>query len=289
MDIPTKKLKKGFEIPVLGLGTYHMGEGDDKKDIDGIKAALALGINHIDTAENYAGGRCEEIVGEAIKGYEKSNLFITSKIQQSNLTYNGIKKAVPKILERMGLEYLNLLLMHRCPELNKFEETVKAMNELIDEGLVKNIGLSNTNTEHTKMLCKLSKHPFVANQVHLNLQFREPEKDGLLDYCQNNNMILMAWRPLNKGPRNKSGINMAESGIELIDSLCAKYNKTPAQISINWLLSQKNIITMVKTTNPEHIKENFGALGWEMEASDIEKLRKEYPNQQFISDTVPLA
>lgn len=109
---------------------------------------------------------------------------MVSKVAEQHLNYREIKNAIQNSLRRLETEYLDLYLMHRCPSETNFKAAVQAMNELIEEGLVKHIGLSNTNTEHTKRLCALSKYPFVANQVHYNLQFREPEKDGLLDYCQ---------------------------------------------------------------------------------------------------------
>lgn len=290
MTIPEKKLNNGFSMPVFGLGTYQFGEeNNQEREIKAIKLAIELGLSHIDTAEKYTDGKCEEVVGKGIAGQDRSKLFLVSKVAEAHLNFNDIKTALAGSLRRLGTDYLDLYLMHRCPKENKFKETVLAMNELVDEGLVRNIGLSNSNTEHTKILQGLSKYPFVANQVHYNLQFREPEKDGLLEYCQNNNMLLIAWRPLNKAALSKSGLNIAAPGIELLDSMAKKYNKTPAQISINWLISQKNVVTLVKASSSDHLSENLGAIGWEMEKDDIEKLRNEFPDQQFVSDTVPLA
>ena len=299
MQIPVKKLNNGFEMPVFGIGTYNvlaendnnvfLPDSDWQKEISILCEAIELGVTHIDTAESYAQGNAEKLIGRAIKNYNRNKLFLVSKVKLDNLSYNGINSAVQNSLERMQTNYLDLYLMHRCPPLDKFEECVKAMNELIEKGLVKNIGLSNTNTLHTKMLSKISKYPFVVNQVHLNLQFREPEKDGLVNFCQKNDMLLEAWRPVNKGALTKSGVNITKPGISLLDEMCKKYNKTPAQISINWLISQNNIITLAKSSNIEHLKENLGSFGWSMNPEDIEKLKTEFPDQKFISDTVTLA
>lgn len=276
-------------MPVFGLGTYMMGEGaNDRQEVLAIRLAIEAGITLIDTAEKYAGGHCEELVGQAIKNYDRKKLFIVSKVGGNNLSYSGIKTAIVKSLERLDTPYLNLYLMHRCPLEDKFAECVKAMDELMSQGLVKNIGLSNTNTKHANILQSLSHNKFVVNQVHYNLQFREPEQDGLVDYCQNNDMFLMAWRPVNKGALNKSGTDITKSGIAILDRICAKYQKTPAQIAISWLISQSNIVTLSKTAKMAHLKENLGAVGWQMEKSDVELLRKQFPNQQDISDTVPL-
>lgn len=276
-------------MPVFGLGTYNMGLGDDQKDITAIRAAINAGVSHIDTAENYAEGHCEELVGEAIKNYVRSKIFLVSKAGSQNLSFRGIKLAIKGSLERLGTDYLDLYLMHRCPTQNKFEECVEAMNELVDEGLVKHIGLSNTNAKHSAELQNLSKQPFVANQVHYNLQFREPEKDGLLNYCQKNDMLLIAWRPVNKGGLNKSGIDITKPGVKILDELCKKYNKTPAQIAINWLINQKNVVTLSKTSTLAHLADNLGSVGWQMEQSDVEILTTQFPSQEMVSDTVSLS
>ena len=292
MVIPTKKLKNGFEMPVFGLGTYAMGQGspeDDQKDISAITASIKLGITHIDTAEVYSNGHTEELVQKGIEDFDRKKLFLVSKAEASHLNHADIKHALKNSLKRLGTNYLDLYLMHRCPEEGKFKETVFAMNELVEEGLVRYIGLSNTNTEHTKRLCALSRHPFVANQVHYNLQFREPQKDGLVEYCQKNDMMLIAWRPVNKGSLTKSGVDITRSGIKILDAMCEKYHKTPAQIAINWLVTQSNITTIAKSSNPQHLKENLGGIGWRMDDADVEILKKEFPDQRFLSDTVPLA
>jgi diketogulonate reductase-like aldo/keto reductase len=126
--------------------------------------------------------------------------------------------------------------------------------------------------EHTK-------NKLVCNQVHYNVQYREIEDKGVLKHCQENDVMLVAWRPLQKGILPQS---------ELLEALAKKYDKTPAQIAINWLVSQENVVTLSKTSNPEHLKENLGSIGWSMELEDIERIRKEFPDQQMVSDAVPL-
>jgi diketogulonate reductase-like aldo/keto reductase len=289
MIIPVKKLNNGFQMPMFGIGTYNMAKGNNKEDIYSIKKALDLGVTHIDTAESYSEGETEKLVGQAIKNHKRKSLFLVSKVSKENLNYQGINNSIKKTLERLGTNYLDVYLLHQCPNVENFAECMQAMDEILKQGLIKNIGISNVNTKHSKALQGLSKNPIILNQVHYNLEFREPEKDGLLKHCQKNDMFLEAWRPVNKGDMTKSGTNITKSGIKILDDMCKKYNKTPAQISINWLLSQSFVITLAKSTNIIHLKENLGAIGWEMEQEDVEKLKNEFPNQKFISDTVPLA
>lgn len=288
MLIPTKKLKSGFEIPVLGFGTWMMGgdmvynpKNDDEKDIQAIKRAIDKGITHIDTAQNYAQGHAEKLVGKAIKGYNRSKLFIVTKLYKGNLSYNDVLSSFTGSLKRLDTSYVDLLLIH-APNLQiPLKETISAMDKLVKEGLVKNIGVSNFAVPRLKEAQSFTNNKIVTNQVHYNLIYREPEKSGLLKYCQDNDIFLMAWRPIQKGI-------LAQKGIKVIDDLCQKYNKTPAQITINWLISQKNVVTLSKMADNQDLDENLGAVNWIMETRDIERLKKEYPGQKNVSDRVPL-
>lgn len=290
MNIPTKKLKNGFEIPIYGLGTWQMGGrserdllNDDQADIEAINNAIKEGIIHIDTAESYANGRSEELIAEAIKenNINREDLFIVSKVSGYNQGYDGVINACKKSLERLNTNYLDLYLLHQFPKDFSLGETMKALVELKDKGLVKNIGVSNFNVEHLKEAQSYSKYPIVCNQVHYNLKVREVEQSGLLKYCQENDIIIVAYRPTEKS-------KLFETIPEIIESMCKKYNKTFAQISINWLISQPNVVTLAKTRNPKHLEENLGAIGWRMDKEDIEKLRNEFPDQVNLSDVVPL-
>jgi diketogulonate reductase-like aldo/keto reductase len=117
--------------------------------------------------------------------------------------------------------------------------------------------------------------------VHYNLEFREPERAGLLEYCQSNDIMLVAYRPIQRG---LFGSNTPM----LLEEMAKKYKKTPTQIALQWLLSQKNVVTISKTSHLEHLEENLGAIGWILEEEDIERLRKDYPGQKDVSDSVPL-
>jgi len=287
MNIPVKKLKSGFTMPVFGFGTWLMGGGvqrdlnnDDQADINAIKAAIDLGVIHIDTAEIYANGHAEELVAQAIKGHKREKLFIVSKVQYNNLDYENVIKACKQSLKRLKLDYLDLYLAHRFPD-NDLAGTIAGLDELVKLGLVKNIGVSNFTWQHLDQAQKLSKNKIVCNQVHYNLMFREPEVSGLLKYCQDNDVFLTAWRPVGKG-------NLLSDVPAIVKEMCDKYKKTTAQIAINWLISQDHVLTLAKTRNVDHLKENLGAIGWQMDPADIERLKKEYPDQKFISDAVPL-
>lgn len=288
MKIPSKKLSCGFEMPVYGLGTWQMGgrferdeNNDDAADIQAIKNAIDHGVTHIDTAEKYASGFAEILVGKAIKGLDRTNLFLVSKVAKTNLNFKNLINSAKASLGRLGTEYLDLYLIH-APSLEiPLEETMSAMDFLVENGLIRYIGVSNFTPERLKEAQKYSRNKIVANQVHYNLLIREPERKGLLTYCQENDVMLIAWRPLQKGLI--SGLSD-----KVVLELCTKYGKTPAQLAINWLVSQPNVVTLSKTTNIAHLEENLGSIGWNMSDEDVERLRKEFPNQLDSSDAVSL-
>lgn len=291
MKIETKKLKNGFEIPVYGLGTWQMGGrderdllNDDRADIEAIKESIARGITHIDTAEIYANGHSEELISIALKESKtnREDIFLVSKVPSEHQGYEGVMNACKKSLARLEVEYLDLYLLHDYDNVFPLNETMRAMTELKEKGLIKNIGVSNFGIEHLKEAQSYCKYPIVCNQVHYNLRVREIEKSGLLKYCQDNDIIIVAYRPTDKGKLFDTKTS------ELIAELCKKYNKTFPQIAINWLISQPNVVTIVKTRDMSHLENNLGALGWSMSADDIEKLRKDYPEQLYISDVIPL-
>lgn len=278
MTIPGKKLKSGFSLPLLGLGTWQMGgrfepdTSNDPKDIKAIKDAIDAGLIHIDTAEMYGQGHTEELVGHAINGVERSRLFITSKVAKENHTCDGILESCKNSLDRLGVKYLDLYLLHHFSTECPLDEAMKALDTLVEKGLVRDIGVSNFTTAHLKEAQSYTKNKIVCNQVYYNLHAREPETEGLLDYCQKNDVLLVAYRPVEKGA-------LLEDIPEIMLEMCVKHEKTPAQISINWLISQPNVVTLFKTSSELHLKENLGALGWNLSEEDIELLRKEYPNQ----------
>ncbi len=280
MNIPTKKLLSGFEMPVYGLGTWQMGEDESQKDADvsAVKDAIELGITHIDTAEVYGDGGAEKVVGDAIKGYDRKKLFIVSKVYGNHLHYNDLLNSLNKSLDRLGTDYLDLFLLHRFNPEVELSETMRAMEDAFEQKLIKNIGISNYNVDETQSARKNCKYPVVANQLHYNLKIREAQEKGLLDYCQKEDLMLIAWRPLKH----------VDLDLPIVANMAKKYNKTPVQIALNWLISQKNVVTLSKTANVIHLKENLGALDFTMEQEDIKSLLNDFPDQEEVSDTVAL-
>ncbi len=275
-------------MPVFGLGTWMIGggrernpENDDEADRESIRRAIERGLTHIDTAEMYAGGHAERILGEAIKVYDRAKLFLVSKVWPDNLNYDSLLRSAENSLSRLGTSYLDLYLIHMPNPQISLNETMRAMNELVDRGLVRHIGVSSFSVPRMEEALSFSRHPIVATQVHYNLIFREPEEKGVISYAERNGMLVIAWRPVQKGA-------LSENPPKILREMCNKYGRTPAQVALNWLISQPSVVTLSTMRKISHLEENLGALGWTMEQEDIEKLRREFPGKQSVSDSVPL-
>lgn len=290
MQIPTKKLKNGFEIPVLGIWTWKMWgtttrdkNNDDQRDIMALKYAISKGVRCIDSAEMYAGGYSEKLLWEAIKNTPREELFLSSKVRGDNCSYSAIKHACMNSLERLWVEYLDLYYIHWRDVRFSLKDAMKAMNELVDEWYIRYIGVSNFSTESLKEAQSHSEYPIVANQVHFNLIYREPEVSGLIDYCQKNDIMVVAWRPFEYWEFS------TPKAQDLLNEISEKYDKTHFQIALNWIFSHENIVTLFMSRNPENIDSNLWSIWWEMTQKDREKLSKNFPGQQILSSAVPLA
>jgi diketogulonate reductase-like aldo/keto reductase len=254
---------------------------NDQNYIDDIRRSLDMWINLIDTAELYWKWHTEEIVWKAIKGYDRKNLFISSKVFKTNLHYHDLINSAKNSLERLWVDFFDLYIIHSPNDEIDIKETIEAMNYLVEQWLTKNIGVSNFKKETLASAQSFSKAKIVLNQCHYNLIYREPEITWLNSYCCDNDIILQAWRPLQFW-------DILDKDIDLLENLSKKYWKTISQIALNWLISQKNVTTISKMSKIEHIQENLWAIWRKMEDKDIELLMKSYPNQKNISDRVPL-
>lgn len=290
LDIPVKKLANGFSLPAYGLGTWQMGgrfdrdpRNDDAADISAIRAALSLGITHIDTAEIYAQGHAEKLIASALEEerIDRANIVLVSKVAADHQSYDGIRAACQQTLQRLHTPYLDVYLLHKYAQQFPLDQAVRAMNDLQEEGLVRNIGVSNFGIHHLQQAQESSKTPIVCDQVHYSLHTREAERNGLLAYCQKNDVMLVAYRPLEKGA-------LLARAPAVLEELCQKYKKTAAQVALQWLIVQQNVVTIVKTKDVHHLQENLGAVGWHMRPEDIDLLRTAFPGQADISDTISL-
>ncbi len=283
-----KTLKCGFSMPVLGMGTWLMG-GRDTRDpnddgvasMEALRQGLQLGFRHIDTAEYYAEGFAEEIVGKAIEGFQRADLFLVSKVWKTNLHYDDVLRSAEQTLKRLGTDYLDLYLVHQVDETVPLDETMRAMSRLADEGIARWIGVSNFTVARLERAQSAASVKVAVNQVHYNLQVREAEVSGLLAYCHEHDVMLTAWRPLQKG-------TLQAAAPEVVKRIAERNGITPSQVALSWLTSQKNVTAIVMSRNVEHLRENLAAAEIVLTEEDVELLRQEYPNQLSVSNNVPL-
>ena len=264
---------KGLKIPKIGLGTAGIGGGripDKKKDayfIESIRYALDAGYSLIDTAEIYGGGHTEEIIGEAIEPYDRGSLFIITKVSGEHLKYDQILEAMERSHRRLRTHYVDLYLIHWPSEMVPIRESMRAMELLVEQGKTRFIGVSNFNKKQMdEANSSLISHEIVANEVHYSLSHHEPEKE-IIPYCQSNDIVLISYSPLEKG-------ELTRVHDDEFYTMMKKYGKTEAQISLNWLISQKNVTAIPKSTNHKHLMENLGSIGWRLEDIDANLLRK---------------
>lgn len=274
-----------IRLPVLGIGTWGMGgylnidNTRDREWIIAIRTAIEWGFIHIDTAELYGLGHTEELVAQAIKGFDRNKIFITTK-GGSNLEWTGgwtekgeVIAAAEGSLKRLQIDYIDLYLIH-VPNKN-LAPIMEGMNELVERTLTRYIGVSNFSVNEMREAQRNSENKIIANQVEYNLLTRNNAREQknvesqVIPYCQEHDMIVAAHTPLARGGVNKPGLGV-------LDKIAEKYGKTYSQVALAWLISKKNVIALPKAANLEHLEDNLGAVGWMLDPMDIEELDKEY-------------
>lgn len=268
--------KTDEKIAAIGLGTWKIG-GDmspdyshDKEAIEAIRYAIELGMTHIDTAEIYGGGHAEELVGEAIKGFKRDELFIATKVWHTHLRYDDVLKACERSLRRLQLSYVDLYMIHWPSSEVPLSETMRAMEKLYREGKIRYIGVSNFSaSELDEARSYLSTTDVVANQVEYNLYRRGIESE-LMPYCFKNGITIVAYSPIARGALASDLKNKKEKRIRLLVDLAEKYSKKPIQIALNWVVWHDRVIAIPKAVKKHHLEENAGAAGWKLTREDYE-------------------
>jgi len=254
----------GVSIPKLGFGTWKLG-GDsypdpnlDSVSLTAVRTALEVGYTHIDTAEGYAAGHAEELVGRAVRetNPKRENLFITTKVSPEHLQYEQVLKSCENSLRRLNMDYIDLYLIHWPRVGMKLEETFRALNRLVQNGTVRHLGVSNFNLKLLKQAQSFSETPILTDQVPYNLPDRSYVKNGVLEYCQQNDILLTAYSPVNKTLR----------------AIADAHSVTPYQIALAWLVAQPRVITIPMSLNVQHIKENFEAENIELTEEEFKRL-----------------
>lgn len=263
----TTTLTNGVKMPWLGLGVFKAEEGQEV--IDAVKAAIKAGYRSIDTASLYGN---EEGVGQAIKesGVAREELFITTKVWNSDQGYESTIAAFETSINKLGLDYIDLYLVH-WPVKGKYKDTWRALEKLYSEGKIRSIGVSNFQIHHLEDLMVDAKVKPMVNQVELHPLLSQVE---LRDYCRIQGIQIEAWSPLAQG-------RLLDN--EVIKEIADKHNKSIAQIIIRWDI-QNEIVTIPKSVNEHRIIENADVFDFELSVQEMERLNAINQNQRVGPD-----
>ena len=267
----TLQLPSGREIPILGQGTWRMGEKASQKqaEITALRLGMDLGMTLIDTAEMYGDGGAERVVAEAISG-RRNEVFLVSKVYPFNASYQGVINACDRSLSRLKTDYLDLYLLHWRGSI-PLVETLEGLQHLKQVGKILDYGVSNFDTNDMEEAEALpGGKEIVTNQVLYNLMRRGIEWD-LLPWCKQRQIPIMAYSPVEQ----QAFFNHSQ-----LQDIAVKYNVTAIQIALSWLLHQDNVISIPKATNPQHIKENRATLDIKLTAQDFQKLDRAFQSPQ---------
>lgn len=275
------KTKSGKSLFPIGIGTWLIGGtyeldtnakykgskpnyDNEPQEIEAIRYSISKGQNHIDCAELYGAFHTDEVVGKAIAGLDREDLFVTDKLWRTSVEKGLVRPTVEKMLEKLGTDYLDMLYIHSPWEEVDWLQAIPQIDELIDEGVVRSFGVSNFTVEDMKLAQAAARHPIAANQMDYNVLHQQEVNSEFKKYCADNNILIIAYQPV----KRQEVMNN-----EYIKVVAEKYNVSPAQIALAWLLAQ-NVLMIPKAINKTHIDENVAAVNIVLAREDIETLNK---------------
>ncbi|MBI3304657.1 MAG: aldo/keto reductase [Deltaproteobacteria bacterium] len=253
----------GLMVPEIGLGVWKYSGG-----VEPLRRGIELGAFLIDTAEIYG---TEDVVGQAVKGI-RDRVFIATKVSGAHLRYDDVLRAAEASLRRLETNYIDLYQIHWPNSYIPIQETMRAMEALVDRGQVKYIGVSNFSVSELRQAqAAMSKYPIVSNQVLYNLNRRQIEWD-LLPYCQTQHVTVIAYTPLDDGRLAARSRFQRSRGMQALELIAAQVQKTLAQVALNWCTSRPNVIAIPKSNSLARTEENCQASGWRLSQAQIQFL-----------------
>lgn len=264
----TLELISGQAIPILGMGTWQMGENtlDRQSEIKALRHGLDLGLSLIDTAEMYGEGGAEEVVGEAIDNH-RSEVFLVSKVYPHNASRQGVIAACERSLNRLKTDYLDLYLLHWRGSV-PLAETLDAFQTLRQAGKVRSYGVSNFDAADMQGAISLKNGSgIVTNQVLYNLMRRGIELN-LLPWCRQQGVPIMAYSPIEQGRLLNN---------KILKAIAQERGVSTAQVAIAWLLHQDNVIVIPKSSRIDHVEQNHAALDLKLSVEELNVLENAFP------------
>lgn len=272
--------KSGKPVFPIGIGTWNIGGtfnpnnptakykgaepsyDNEEAEVTAICYSIKKGQNHIDCAELYGAFHTDEVVGKAIAGFDRTDLFIADKLWKTSVGQGLVRPTVEKMLEKLDTNYIDLLYIHAPWEGVNWQAAIPQIDELIDDGLVLGFGVSNFTVENMKEAQSLAQHPIVANQMNYNVLYRDEIDEAFKEYCKQNNIQIVAYQPI------KRQEVLANTTIR---EIAKNHNATPAQVALAWLISQ-GVLPIPKAINLSHIDENVSSVDIRLSENDMRTL-----------------
>ena len=257
--------KTGERVPVVGMGTWAIGNSGGEKrreEIKAIQRGIELGMKFIDTAEVYGHGRSESLVGDAIREY-RDEVFLATKVAPENFAYDDVIRSCETSIQRLGVKFVDLYQLHWPNPRIPLKETMRAMEELVATGKTRYIGVSNFSVEQTMQAQEsLPRSELVSNQVRYSITSRSIEAD-LLPFCNKERITVIAYSPLDTG-------NIPISKIP--KEMLTKYEMTPAQLMLNWVTYRDPVVTIPKAGRVSHVEEDARSVDVRISQTDYDAL-----------------
>ena len=251
--IPSQTLPSGDALPSVGFGTWDLTHEDVRSVLP---TALDAGYVHVDTAEGYQN---EGPIGDVLSDYDRDSIFLTSKVLPSNLHYESLLEALYRSLDRLGVDALDLYLIHWPNPAISIRHTLQALERAHEKGLVRNVGVSNFNTYQLEFARRISDVPIAANQIEFHPYYA---REDLIEYCHDHDIVVEAAAPLAR---------TAILDDPVINDIADKHDVMAAQVALRWSL-QKDVVVLPKSTNPDHIKANLDLFEWSLDDNDMDRL-----------------
>ncbi len=247
------ELVTGDKMPALGLGTWQLRGNTCTRSV---RTALELGYEHIDTADMY---RNHQAIHPVLQDFDTDEIFITTKIRQSGLRHDDVLAFGDRALQELGIDVIDLLLIHWPNPDIPVGETLSAMAKLVQQGKVRNIGVSNFMIHHLEEALEVTEEPITVNQIKYH-PYHNPQE--LLAYCEDHDIVVTSYSSFGNG---------SLIGDEALNGIAAKYDRPMPQVVLRWLV-MKGIVVIPKSTNPAHIESNMDIFDWELAEEDFEAI-----------------
>lgn len=265
MNIQTRS---GKSVNPLGIGTWGIGgawesaPGNEAAEIEGLRYSISRALNHIDTGQVYGAWHTHDVIGQAIEGLSRADLYIGDKLWETNVAVGKVRPAVEEMLKRLGTDYIDLLCVHKPWEDFPWRKAVPQINELIDEGLVRQFGASNFNLAQLQETMGLSMHPIAVNHLHFNVLNKQEANPAMRDFCKKHGIQIVAYKPLERGAVLEN---------EVVLAIAKARGATAAQVALAWLLHHEAWV-IPRATEKDLIDQNIAAVELKLSPAEVKQL-----------------